>query len=156
MEGSNLNFSHKFDSTGKALTADADFLTYVANTDQFSPITIYGPDGALAGSLDRRFVIPSTVRIYAGKVDYVQPMTGKTKISVGVKSSYVYHDVESRWLDKAADSFVPDYRKSNHFQYTESINAAYVSWKKSWSRWGASSGCVWRIPHRRGTSLSIQ
>lgn len=152
--GMNLNLSHKFDSTGKTLTANLDLVNYLNNTDQLSPIMMYGPDGQLAGTVDRWFVIPSSVHIYAGKVDYSQPMAGKTELSAGLKSSYVTNSVDSDWLNLTQGHFVPDYGKSNHFRYSENINAAYVNVKKEWSRWGLQVGLRMENTRSKGHQLA--
>ena len=152
--GINLNLSHKFDSTGKLLTANVDYLTYQANTNQVSPIDTYLPDGQLASTQERLFTIPSMVRIYAGKLDYIQPLAGKAEFSAGLKSSYVMTDTESDWFNQAGGSPVPDYGKSNHFQYTENINAAYVNLKKEWSRWAIQAGLRIENTQSKGHQLA--
>ncbi|QHV95369.1 outer membrane beta-barrel protein [Spirosoma endbachense] len=152
--GINVNLSHKFDNRGKLLTANIDYLNFQSSTNQFSPIDTYRPDGQLAGTQERFFAIPSTVRIYAGKVDFTQPLAGKSEFSAGLKSSYVMTDTESNWLNQTGDGPVPDYGKSNHFQYTESINAAYVNLKKEWSRWGIQTGLRLENTQSKGHQLA--
>jgi hypothetical protein len=152
--GINLNLSHKFDSTGKLLTANVDYLNFQANTNQFSSIHTYRPDGQLTSTQERLFAIPSTVRIYAGKLDFTQPLAGKAEFSAGLKSSYVMTDTESNWFNQTGDGRAPDYGKSNHFQYTEAINAAYVNLKKEWSRWAIQTGLRLENTQSKGHQLA--
>lgn len=152
--GINMNLSHKFDSTGKLLTANIDVLNYQSSTNQVSPIDTYQPNGQLVGSQVRQFMIPSNVRIYAGKIDYVQPLAHKAEFSAGFKSSYVRNDIASNWLNQTSDGLVPDYAKSNHFQYAENINALYANLKKDWSRWALQAGLRLENTQSKGHQLA--
>jgi len=152
--GINLNLSHKFDSTGKQLTADLDVLQYKANTAQLAPINTYLPTGQLTSSQDRAFIIPSSVQIIAGKLDYTQPMVGKAEFSAGLKTSLVMNDTESGWFNQTGDGMKQDYGKSNHFQYRETINAAYVNLKKYWSRWAIQTGLRLENTQSKGHQLA--
>ncbi|GAB4038471.1 hypothetical protein GCM10028809_56760 [Spirosoma gilvum] len=152
--GINMNLSHKFHSTGKQLTADLDVLQYKANTAQQSPIYTYLPSGLLVNLQHQAFVIPSTVRIIAGKLDYTHPLAGKAEFSAGFKTSVVATDTESDWFNQAGDGLRQDYRKSNHFQYTENINAAYINLKKYWSRWAIQTGLRLENTQAKGHQLT--
>ncbi|WP_338871871.1 outer membrane beta-barrel protein [Spirosoma sp. SC4-14] len=138
--GINVNLTHKVDSTGQLLTANVDYLTFQNNTTQISPIDTYRPDGQLISTQSRLFMIPSTVRIYAGKLDYTRPLAHKAEFSAGLKSSYVLTDTESDWFNQTDNGLRQDYGKSNHFRYAENITAAYINLKKEWARWSVQSG----------------
>ncbi|MES2278648.1 MAG: TonB-dependent receptor [Bacteroidota bacterium] len=138
--GFNLNLQHKFDQSGKGLSVNIDQLNYYTGSNQPSLAEVSLPNGSLFSSQQRVFTSPSTIHIYAGKADYTQPIAGKAEFSGGVKSSYVSTGNQSNWQDRQGGTLVTNYRKSDHFQYNENINSAYVNLKKDWKRWAVQAG----------------
>jgi hypothetical protein len=138
--GINLNMLHKFDQAGTQLTADLDYLHFYNDGEQFSPLAVYLANGSLSSDQQYQFLLPSNINIESGKADYTHPLAGKGEFDAGIKSSYVTTDNQLQWFDQGAAGFTPDYSKTNHFRYSENINAAYVNLKKEWSRWGAQAG----------------
>ena len=70
----NLNFRHQFDSTGRELTADADFLSYNSSKDQWFKNNSYTAAWLLKNSDILLGELPSTITIYSGKTDYTHPL----------------------------------------------------------------------------------
>ena len=129
--GSNFNFRHVFDTTGKELTADADVLFYnAANTQQLfnqyfdaQGITSAIPD-TLLGKL------PQQINIYSIKTDYVHPFKKGLKFEAGFKISFVRTDNNARYDSLLNATMMLDSARRNHFIYTENINAAYINFSK--------------------------
>lgn len=140
--GINLNMLHKFDGKGTALTADLDYLHFANDGDQLA-----------FSDQPYRFLLPSNINIYSGKADYTQPLGKKGEFDVGVKSSGVSTDNQLQWFNQDATGFLPDYGKTNHFRYSENINAAYVNLKKEWARWGIQTGLRVENTHASGHQL---
>lgn len=138
--GVNLNLQHKFDSSGKVLTANIDILAYLNTGTQPSAADVFLPNGILTTHEQRMFTLPSDVHIYAGKLDYTLPLPGMTQFDAGIKSSYAITENQSNWFNLRGDTLLPDYSKSNHFRYAENINAAYVSVRREWKRWTMQAG----------------
>jgi hypothetical protein len=136
--GLNLNMQHKFDNSGTQLTADADYVHFYSNGDQFSTLDAYLADGSFSDAQQRVFLLPSSVNIYSGKADFTHPFSAKVEFDAGIKSSYVTNDNQLNWFD--GDNHVIDYSRSNHFHYSENINSAYINIRKSWARWGMQVG----------------
>ena len=138
--GVNLNFRHRFDSTGRELTADADFLQYKANKNQFFTNTTYDSGwiekqhDALKGTL------PSDIKIYSAKIDYTQPLQNGLKIETGLKFSYVSTDNMAGYFNMINGMEMVDYEKTNAFQYRENLNAAYVNFSRSVKKWDLQAG----------------
>ncbi|MBK5271727.1 MAG: TonB-dependent receptor, partial [Bacteroidia bacterium] len=137
---SNLNYKHTFDSTGREITADLDYANYKnkSNTELFTESYTandvkVGNDILLQGS------IPSNINIYSGKVDYVHPFKGGLKLETGLKSSYVKTDNEVDYMRNNGSGWLTDNR-SNHFVYTENINAVYAIFSKSFKKWNLIAG----------------
>lgn len=136
----NLNFRHQFDSTGREITADIDYLHYSsANAQDFSNIT-YDPNWNLKNSDQLTGDLPSGINIYSGKVDYTHPLKKATKIEAGIKSSYVETDNTAGYYNVVGGIKYPDYEKTNRFDYKENINAGYVNISREMKKWTLQAG----------------
>lgn len=120
---SNVNFLHRFNDKGHELSADASYITY--NNHDLQDLN--------NDSDFFHYNLGSDMKIFAAKADYVHPIG----IEAGVKSSYIKNDYDSRYLN---EKLMQVDSNSNHFLYDENINAAYISAKKKWKRWGAQAG----------------
>lgn len=140
--GTNLNFRHVLDTTGKEITADLDYLRYDATNTQelinsyFNNVgvPIFRPD-TLLGNL------PQQIKIYSAKVDYVQPMKKGAKLEAGLKTSFVQTDANAIYDTVLNGQLRRDVGRSNHFVYEEQIHAAYVNYSKQISpKWSGQLG----------------
>jgi hypothetical protein len=138
--GINLNYTHKFDSLGKTLSFDMDYINYRSNTEQSFLNTVYMPNGNQTSVQNILAKLPSNISIYAAKTDYAQPLPGKAKLEAGLKSSYVTSDNEANYFNLNNGVSSIDYTNTNHFIYKENINAAYVSVNKEFKRLTIQTG----------------
>lgn len=152
--GVNLNYNHVFDSLGSDLTTDFDFARYANATRQNFTTRYYDVnhlettrpyllDGDLASQLD----------IYAVKNDISKVFRGGLRAEAGQKSSYVVADSRASFFDASSGSALFDSTKSNHFIYTENINAGYLSLSKDIGRWSLQGGL--RVEHTAVTGIQI-
>jgi len=89
----NLNFRQVLDTSGKELTADLDYITYDSKNHTSMINSYFDAIGnsimkadTLLGSL------PQNIKIYSGKIDYLQPLKKGARFEAGIKSSYVKTD----------------------------------------------------------------
>ena len=136
----NGNYKHTFDSAGREISADMDYAYYNTksnnnlNTQSFDandikdgkPVNLYGN-------------IPSGIKIYSAKIDYVHPFKGGLKLETGLKTSYVKTDNQVTYLRDNGSGVSADDR-SNHFVYNENINAAYAIFSKKLKKWDLTAG----------------
>ncbi len=136
----NINLLHKFDSKGKELAADIDYVKYSAQVDQQFYNHAFAPNGNLKWKDLLTGDLPSDISIYSGRVDYAHPVSDKAKISGGIKSSFVNTDNAAKYFNTFNQVTEPDYDKTNHFIYKETINAAYVSSNRDWKYFSLQLG----------------
>lgn len=136
----NINFRHQFDSTGRELTADADFLSYNSNKDQLFNNTSYTSAWGLKNSDVLLGELPSAIKIYSGKIDYTHPLKKGAKIESGLKTSFVETDNTAGYYNIVSGDKIPDYDKTNRFDYKENINAAYFNFNKEMKKWSVQTG----------------
>ncbi|HCN84818.1 MAG TPA: TonB-dependent receptor [Sphingobacteriaceae bacterium] len=125
----NINYKSVLDSSGTELTANLDYSRSAGDQDNY-----YNSSYMLGNGTEKRPPLlfrnytPNVADIYSAKVDFTHPFSKKTKLETGLKSSYVKTDNNLNYSTKQADgSYQNDAARSNQFQYTEVISAAYVS-----------------------------
>ena len=136
----NLNFRHQFDSTGRELTADVDYLTYDSHKDQNFTNSSYKPDWVIKNKDILVGDLPSLINIYSGKVDYTHPLKNGLKIETGLKTSFVETDNTAGYYNVIGNAKVVDYDKTNQFVYKENVNAAYLNMNKQIKKLGIQAG----------------
>jgi len=140
--GGNINFKHTFDTTGKELTADVDYVHYTSSTNQMFYNYFYDdkgvknlPDETLRG------LLPGDIKIFSVKADYTHPLKGNAKFEAGIKSSIVKTDNNAQYDTLANNMWGSDTFRTNHFIYKENINAAYVNLSKQLNKkWSVQVG----------------
>ena len=152
----NLNIQHSFGEKKGQLTADFDIghfsreysnslltETLIAIGDVSKPV-----DGLLITQ-------PSTVDIRTVKVDYNRPLSNGWKLETGLKSASVKTDNDLHLSSGPSGALVPDPALSNHFQYTERVNAAYASVSGKWGATNMQAGLRAEHTHSEGNSLTL-
>jgi len=128
---SNLNFRHVFDTTGKEITADVDYIAYRSQSDLQLFNSYYDAQGTPIMKADSIYGnLPQDINIYVAKADYLHPMKKNAKLEAGIKSSYVTTDNVAAYDSMQNGELVHDFRRSNSFVYKENINAAYINYSR--------------------------
>ena len=123
----NLNLQHTFGADGGVLTADFDLGNFSREFDNDLSIETLIPDepsNALEKLVTR---MPVNIDILTFKMDYSRSLWGKWKVETGIKRSSVKSDNNLSLSSGTEGELEVDPELSNHFQYTERVNAAYAS-----------------------------
>lgn len=155
--GSNLNFRHVFDSTGKELSADVDYLKYDVTSTQNLYNKYFDASGTPTNIPDNLLGnLPQMISIYTGKADYMQPLKKGARFEAGIKTSFVETDNNAVYDTLRNGNMILDSARSNHFIYTENINAAYVNFSKPFSKkFSAQFGLRLENTTARGNSKGL-
>jgi len=137
----NVNFKHTFDSTGKEITADADYGVYKNGSLSTTATKYYKLDGSsqypdyiLNGDQDGKLTLKTA------KVDYVNPLRGGAKFEVGAKTSHVTSDNDAKFFDLSSGTPKNDENKTNHFFYEETNHAGYFNFSKVYKKFDFQFG----------------
>ena len=149
----NINYSHKFGKSGKELTMDANYLNYDNDNNQLLDNYTYTPAGVELSNRKYFYNVPATIRVYNAKADYVHPLKGMAKFEAGVKTSIVSNDNVADYYNIINQVSTIDNSLSNHFKYSENINAAYINMQKSWKYLGIQAGLRAENTHAEGRQL---
>jgi iron complex outermembrane recepter protein len=136
----NLNFRRQFDSSGRELTADADYIHYKSSSNQLFQNYTYDPYMQLLSSNMLNGDLPSTINIYSLKTDYTHPFQHEFKLEAGLKTSFVSTDNKANYYNVIGNDYIPDTTKTNYFVYHENINAAYINLTKKIKKWNFQAG----------------
>lgn len=132
----NLNYKRVLDTLGSEWTVDLDYAAYGNTTRQLFTTRYYDLNGSeylpvyllygdIAGNLD----------IYSAKTDVKKELGKGRTLEGGMKSSYVIADNNLQFFDRSSGNDIYDSTKSNHFIYTENINAGYVNFAHAFGKW---------------------
>jgi hypothetical protein len=147
----NLNFRHRFDTTGRGgkgreLMVDVDYSDALFRpTEQFET-RFLDAKGIETGLRDfQRLTTNSKALIGAAKIDYSHPIDKRTTVDAGWKSSYVTLNNDLLVETKLAENgqSVPwqvDTNRTNQFEYREIIHAAYLTGRRTWPEWTLQVG----------------
>ncbi|MDQ7950136.1 MAG: TonB-dependent receptor, partial [Pedobacter sp.] len=103
---------------------DLDYLRYGIDNDQtFENIRT----GAVSYNQASRGDIPSSLKIFSAKADYVLQLGKNAKLEAGLKASTIRTDNTADYQYNNGAAWAADLKKSNHFLYRENINSAYGS-----------------------------
>jgi hypothetical protein len=155
----NLNFRHQYDSAGRELSADLDYVRYSSVSDQYFNNLTYSPDNVLLDQSVLTGTLPSTINIYTFKTDYTRPLAKGYKLETGIKLSYVNTNNTANYYDVVGGKANVDTTKTNAFIYHENINAAYVNMTKQYGKWTVQAGARLEntnyYGHQLGNGLTV-
>ena len=149
----NFNIRHEFDSIGKLLTVDLDYVNYLSNIKQIYKNDVFLPDNSNIYNDTQNGHLPSQITIYAFKADYSNPFKREAKLDLGIKTSYTDTDNEAIYIITQNGITTNNYNLSNHFKYSEMINAAYLNFSKSYKRLSFQSGLRFESTSLNATQL---
>lgn len=141
------NFQHRFRQSGHELSAEANYLSFRNESNQWTDR--YTETDTLIRQPALHYLLPTRTTLYIAKADYQLPLSKTAAFEAGAKWNSASNDNDFR-------SFVgseEDYTRSNHFLYDEQISAVYTNARKSWKRLKAQVGL--RLEHTNLTGRQL-
>ncbi|CCH56472.1 TonB-dependent receptor plug [Fibrisoma limi BUZ 3] len=129
----NLNVQHSFGEKHGQVTADVDLGHFSRqHANSLLTETLVVSEGATPPVGGLLLTQPTTIDIRTAKVDYNRLLPGGWKLETGLKTASVKTDNDLRirigtLAEGQQGRLQPDPSQSNRFQYTERVNAGYVS-----------------------------
>ena len=132
----NYNINYRYANKGTELTIDGDLGRYSSNANSYQPNTYKTPLGALIYEKDYQNYTPTDIDLETIKIDYTRAL-GKGKLEVGGKYSNVETKNVFDFYNIINGTNIKDTSRSNKFNFTENINAAYINYSsplgKKWT-----------------------
>ena len=151
----NLNFHSSFDSSKKYIAVNFDYLHYDFSGNQNITGLTYNPNQILLAENHLNNLLPLTIDIYSGRLDYAQPLNNGVKLETGIKSSLVKTNNVSNFYNLSNNNWLTDSTLSNAFNYSENINAAYLNLNKKFGRWMVQAGIRLENTNYKGLQSSL-
>lgn len=137
----NLNDKFKIDTNGQQLSVDLDYSKFNNNSNSQYNTYFFLPDGSTAAlPVFLREQTPSAINIRTAKADYTYPINKTFKLETGIKLSSVTTDNNLQAQQQVNGNYTNDSTLTNHFIYTEKIDAAYVNLSKSYKNTSIQAG----------------
>jgi iron complex outermembrane recepter protein len=149
----NVNFSYKFDSTGKELTTNLDHIAYDSEHNQSLLNNTFTPSRTFVGGSILNSSLPAKINIKTAKIDYSNPLKNGGRIEAGLKTSFVNTENVAAFYDFIDKQNIPNYQFSNNFIYDENINAAYLNYSIEGKKWGFQAGLRYESTDIKGNQL---
>jgi outer membrane receptor protein involved in Fe transport len=148
-----LNYNWNLDTLGSTLNLTGDYTWSNRNSNgnfrsQYEDIN----ENFLLDSVYQNRV-PTTIKNYNVALDYNKKWKGRTSLKLGGKftRTHTLNDVRYEYLH--AGKYVFDSTRSNVFDYTEEIAAAYLQYAKDWDKTSFQVGL--RIENTRTNGISV-
>jgi iron complex outermembrane receptor protein len=147
--GINLNGKHNISKT-QDISVDLDLLKYTIDNNQSFSNYLQGAGGYVEGS---RGSLPSSIKIFSAKADYILQTGKNSKLESGYKLSSINTDNIAEYQLYDGTTWKEDLNKSNHFLYKENIQALYSSYEQKFSRISFQFGLRYENTHYDGHQL---
>ena len=128
----NLNVNYNYTGTGgKSLGVNADHGYYDINNNQYQPNFYFNAAGTIPiSSVIYQMIAPTTININSAKADWEQPFK-KGTLGFGGKWAGIKTDNDFQRYNVQTSGKILDKDRSNRFNYTETISAAYVNYNRA-------------------------
>lgn len=152
----NGHFKTVFDTIGKSMTIDIDYLVYKNNLDRTNSTNSFLPNGDIIENSNQIFRNTSNqdVKSFTTGVDFEWPIQF-SNIEFGGKLSYIENNSDVGAYEFQNDSFVVNSDQSNIFEYKESTQSMYVSSDKSLGKWDFKIGLRTEFSQTQGNSITL-
>jgi outer membrane receptor protein involved in Fe transport len=152
----NLNYKGILDTAGQEISIDADFSRYKRDkTDLYNNSWRDAAGQLIRPASSFRNPTPSVVKIWVVKADYTYPFSKKTKLDLGVKSSFVNTDNNSIFENLINEQWLEDRSQSNRFLYKENINASYFNLHHDFKSITVQLGLRTEQTNSKGSSIGM-
>lgn len=152
----NLNYKRTFDSTDRELTMDLDYSRFNGQTNDNIENKYFNHVGEeIRQPLFLRSNVPSMVDIKSLKADYLHPIGKAAKVETGIKTSFVTTDNNVQFDSLANGDWLVDTKRTNHFTYTENINAAYLNVSREFKTFSVQLGLRAEQTVSKGNSITM-
>ncbi|MEP6611558.1 MAG: TonB-dependent receptor [Mucilaginibacter sp.] len=152
----NINYSGKLGKAGTTLTADLNYTTFNRSSAEYITNDFYNADlSSYRAPLLLENLSPSKIHIWLSKLDFSTPLSKTSTLEAGLKNSRVNSNNDLVFGPKTGDQYIADPRLSNHFYYTENLNAGYVNYQTKFDKADLTLGLRGEQTSSNGNSVTM-
>ncbi|HEY8929354.1 MAG TPA: outer membrane beta-barrel family protein [Mucilaginibacter sp.] len=151
----NLNDKYQIDTAGQSIGIDLDYSKFNNNGTSGYSTYFFLPDGSTPmPPMFTRNQAPSVITIKTAKVDYSLPINKQLKFETGFKLSDVKTDNDLKAQKQVNGNYENDATLTNHFVYTEKVDAGYVNLNESYKNFSVQAGLRGEYTSSIGNSIT--
>lgn len=124
------NTNYRYQKNDNTFNVDLDFGRFTNNGETDQPNQYFTSEGNPLSSVLTTYTTPRTIDIYTGKIDFETAALGG-KIGIGTKYGVVASDNTFLFNDVIDNVKVQNDRRSNQFDYNETVTAGYLNYNRS-------------------------
>jgi iron complex outermembrane recepter protein len=149
----NLNYRYA-DTNGLVFTTDADYGNFIQTQESYQPNTYYAANekDILYQNIYQNYT-PTNISIQTIKSDFEKQLK-KTKIGLGYKYAAVQTKNVFDFFNVIDGNAIIDDARSNTFDYTENVAAAYLNFNRSFKKFDVQLGTRYENTHSIGVLTS--
>ena len=130
-----LGFKHTFAKEGHNLTADFNLQTFTNGGSGNFNTQFFDKNGTpMPGSVVQTNNSNGKSSYFTGQVDYVNPITEKSKLEAGLKTSLRNYSSTYNVYDLDSTGYVFNNYLSSDYTFDENIYAAYLQFSSQWDK----------------------
>lgn len=151
----NYNLNYVFNGENSTVNFDLDYGMYRNDGFAFQPNYYRDPTGEI--TLQERIFEnerPTNIDIYTAKLDYETNFLNG-KLGLGAKSAIVRTDNTFNFYNVINGVSTIDVNRSNQFEYTENVNAAYANYSRQFEKVNISLGLRMEQTNSTGELTSL-
>ncbi len=149
----NLNYTYKLNNKGSEISTNADYITYNSITEQSLLSVNNQANGSFVSKSNLVSNLPSNIRIYTLKADYLNLFKNGGRFESGVKSSIINTNNVANFFDEVSNILTINFDFSNNFNYKENINAAYVNYNFNRKKFSFQTGLRFENTNIQGQQI---
>jgi hypothetical protein len=152
----NVNYSGELNSSGETISADFNYTNYDRSSEEYITNDFTDAMGnTYRAPLLLQNLSPSNIRIWLSKVDFADPISKTSKLEAGIKYSNVISDNELLFGPLVNGVYQSDAQFTNHFLYTENVNAVYVNYENKFDKFYLEAGLRAEQTIATGNSVTL-
>ncbi len=124
------NTNYRYQKNDNTFNVDLDFGRFTNNGETDQPNQYFTSEGNPLSSVLTTYTTPRTIDIYTGKIDFETAALGG-KVGIGTKYGVVASDNTFLFNDVIDNVKVQNDRRSNQFDYNETVTAGYLNYNRS-------------------------
>lgn len=154
----NFNTNYKYEDTlGNELNIDADYTSFKNNSSGLVTADLLNNQNIKYGYTANDQDVLTQIKIYSIKSDYSKQLKKMhAKIEAGVKFNTIETDNDLKAFTWNLNQFKPDTGRTNQFNYTEKMFAAYASFNQTIKKWEYQVGVRAEQSVIKGNSIGLK
>jgi outer membrane receptor protein involved in Fe transport len=152
----NINYNGNLNKEGKNLSASLTYSPNNRHNNEYITNQFYTATGnEYRSPYLLQSLSPSNRSNWTALLDYVNPLSKKSRIETGLKYSRTKSDNNFIFGPYVAGQYTIDPNFSNRFIYTENVSAAYVNYNSSFGKFDLETGLRGEYSYTEGNSINL-